>query len=171
MVVAETSDTSSTIPAPTVEIAPTINLNPPSSSTSVTVTLGTGLKKTTPKGTPGRKKGSKYGKKRDSDADVSDDDEFAFDDLPAPKRSKPAVKTRLSDSKPGRRKSIIENEGQALLQCRKIITTVRKHQMAGPFLVPVDPVLLQIPDYFTIIKHPMDLGTVLVFNVNDDLIF
>lgn len=32
--------------------------------------------------------------------------------------------------------------------------------MAGPFLVPVDPVKLNIPDYFDIIKQPMDLGTI-----------
>jgi len=30
----------------------------------------------------------------------------------------------------------------------------------GLFNVPVDPVVLGLPDYFTIIKHPMDLGTV-----------
>ncbi|ESN92547.1 hypothetical protein HELRODRAFT_130363, partial [Helobdella robusta] len=29
-----------------------------------------------------------------------------------------------------------------------------------PFRQPVDPVLLQIPDYFDIIKHPMDLSTI-----------
>lgn len=32
--------------------------------------------------------------------------------------------------------------------------------MAGPFLTPVDPVKLNIPDYFDIIKQPMDLGTI-----------
>ena len=34
------------------------------------------------------------------------------------------------------------------------------HEVAGPFLTPVDPVKLNIPDYFDIIKQPMDLGTI-----------
>lgn len=35
-----------------------------------------------------------------------------------------------------------------------------KLEEAGPFQVPVDPVLLQLPDYFDIIKKPMDLSTI-----------
>ena len=31
---------------------------------------------------------------------------------------------------------------------------------AVPFLAPVDPKKLGILDYFNVIKHPMDLGTV-----------
>ena len=34
------------------------------------------------------------------------------------------------------------------------------HKWAGPFLQPVDPVALHIPDYFDIIKNPMDFGTI-----------
>jgi hypothetical protein len=34
------------------------------------------------------------------------------------------------------------------------------HQFGWIFKTPVDVVKLNIPDYFTIIKHPMDLGTV-----------
>lgn len=35
-----------------------------------------------------------------------------------------------------------------------------KHQYAWPFLTPVDTVKLNLPDYFKIIKRPMDLGTI-----------
>lgn len=35
-----------------------------------------------------------------------------------------------------------------------------KDPWARPFNQPVDPVLLNIPDYPNIIKHPMDFGTV-----------
>ncbi|KAJ1974487.1 hypothetical protein H4R35_003585 [Dimargaris xerosporica] len=44
--------------------------------------------------------------------------------------------------------------------CQAMIRTLKRQRDAGPFLEPVDPVKLNIPDYPTIIKHPMDLGTV-----------
>jgi CREB-binding protein len=34
------------------------------------------------------------------------------------------------------------------------------HKWAKPFMQPVDPVALHIPDYFDIIKNPMDFGTI-----------
>jgi bromodomain-containing factor 1 len=34
------------------------------------------------------------------------------------------------------------------------------YAISYPFLVPVDPIKLNIPTYFEVIKHPMDLGTV-----------
>ncbi|KAL9644512.1 hypothetical protein ABK040_009376 [Willaertia magna] len=42
----------------------------------------------------------------------------------------------------------------------KLITSLKKHEWAWPFNQPVDPIQLHIPDYFDIIKNPMDLGTV-----------
>ena len=41
-----------------------------------------------------------------------------------------------------------------------IMKSVWKHQHAWPFHFPVDTVKLGIPDYFDIIKKPMDLGTI-----------
>nr|XP_061838028.1 bromodomain-containing protein 4 [Nerophis lumbriciformis] len=35
-----------------------------------------------------------------------------------------------------------------------------KHQFAWPFQAPVDAVKLGLPDYYTIIKYPMDMGTI-----------
>ncbi|WAR56945.1 hypothetical protein PtB15_7B798 [Puccinia triticina] len=37
---------------------------------------------------------------------------------------------------------------------------LKKHRSAGPFLAPVDPVALNIPDYFNVVKQPMDLSTI-----------
>lgn len=37
---------------------------------------------------------------------------------------------------------------------------MKRHKSAAPFLYPVDPVALNIPDYFDIIKVPMDLSTI-----------
>jgi bromodomain-containing factor 1 len=47
--------------------------------------------------------------------------------------------------------------------CEEILNELKKpkyQHFAGPFLVPVDPVALSIPDYYKIIKNPMDLQTV-----------
>ncbi|CAN0046473.1 unnamed protein product, partial [Heterosigma akashiwo] len=44
--------------------------------------------------------------------------------------------------------------------CSRIAAKLLAHKEAGPFLRPVDPVALNIPDYFTVIARPMDLGTV-----------
>jgi bromodomain-containing factor 1 len=44
--------------------------------------------------------------------------------------------------------------------CQRILKGLKRHREAGPFLLPVDPVALNIPDYFTVIKQPMDLSTI-----------
>ncbi|KAL8140510.1 hypothetical protein V2J09_006531 [Rumex salicifolius] len=45
-------------------------------------------------------------------------------------------------------------------KCSVILKKLMTHQCSWPFLQPVDPVALKIPDYFSIISKPMDLGTV-----------
>ncbi|VAI76194.1 unnamed protein product [Triticum turgidum subsp. durum] len=45
-------------------------------------------------------------------------------------------------------------------KCQELLKNLMKHRSAGPFVMPVDPVKLCIPDYFDIVKHPMDLGTI-----------
>jgi len=42
----------------------------------------------------------------------------------------------------------------------KIVRSVKTHKSAWPFLGPVDPVGLGIPDYFEVIKEPSDLQTI-----------
>jgi len=37
---------------------------------------------------------------------------------------------------------------------------LRHHMSAHPFNQPVDHIVHQCPDYFEVIKHPMDLSTV-----------
>ncbi|KAL2347010.1 hypothetical protein Fmac_001010 [Flemingia macrophylla] len=44
--------------------------------------------------------------------------------------------------------------------CETLLGRLMAHQFAWVFNTPVDVVKLNIPDYFTVIKHPMDLGTV-----------
>jgi len=45
--------------------------------------------------------------------------------------------------------------------CSLIIKTMERQPNSIPFLKPVDPVALNIPDYFNVIKHPMDFSTIL----------
>lgn len=48
----------------------------------------------------------------------------------------------------------------AFQACQEIIEYLKSHKHAGIFLEPVDPVALNIPTYFDIIKNPMDITTV-----------
>ncbi|EOA15216.1 hypothetical protein CARUB_v10028607mg [Capsella rubella] len=45
-------------------------------------------------------------------------------------------------------------------ECETLLNRLWSHKLGWPFRTPVDPVMLNIPDYFTVIKHPMDLGTI-----------
>lgn len=47
-----------------------------------------------------------------------------------------------------------------LKQCETLLNRLMSHQYGWVFNTPVDIVKLNIPDYFSVIKHPMDLGTV-----------
>ncbi|KAI8912322.1 hypothetical protein DFJ77DRAFT_511868 [Powellomyces hirtus] len=44
--------------------------------------------------------------------------------------------------------------------CARILKRIQGHPSAGPFLTPVDPVALGIPQYLEIIKRPMDISTI-----------
>ncbi|XP_034045681.1 bromodomain-containing protein 4 isoform X3 [Thalassophryne amazonica] len=50
------------------------------------------------------------------------------------------------------------NQLQYLLKV--VLKSLWKHQFAWPFQSPVDAVKLNLPDYYTIIKNPMDMGTI-----------
>ena len=47
-----------------------------------------------------------------------------------------------------------------LRQCTALLKPLLKSESATAFLEPVDPVMLQLPDYLTVITQPMDLGTI-----------
>lgn len=50
--------------------------------------------------------------------------------------------------------------GGAFPDCLKMINQLLNNKSAAPFLQPVDPIALGIPDYPTIITRPMDLSTI-----------
>ncbi|XP_042497806.1 transcription factor GTE10-like isoform X2 [Macadamia integrifolia] len=45
-------------------------------------------------------------------------------------------------------------------QCETLLKRLMSHQFGWAFNTPVDAVKLNIPDYFQVIKHPMDFGTI-----------
>lgn len=45
-------------------------------------------------------------------------------------------------------------------QCESLLKKLMSHEYGWVFNSPVDPVHLNLPDYFDVIKNPMDLGTV-----------
>lgn len=53
------------------------------------------------------------------------------------------------------------NSNMSLLKkCSNLLKKLMSHPHAWVFKEPVDVVKLNIPDYFNVIKHPMDLGTI-----------
>ncbi|QSL64055.1 hypothetical protein MERGE_000210 [Pneumocystis wakefieldiae] len=72
---------------------------------------------------------------------------------PPPPRDLP-----YNETKPHRRKNAAQ-----LQFCRNVIRELQKkthESYAFPFYRPVDPVALNIPDYYKIVKHPMDMSTI-----------
>lgn len=57
----------------------------------------------------------------------------------------------------------------SLLECYKLLKKVMNHQYAWPFNQPVDPIALGIPNYFDVIKEPMDLGTIQVIDFSSNI--
>lgn len=45
-------------------------------------------------------------------------------------------------------------------ECLQVLKVLQQHHHGWMFLCPVDPIALGIPNYFDIIKKPMDLGTI-----------
>lgn len=43
---------------------------------------------------------------------------------------------------------------------KNIVHKAVKHKSGWPFLQPVDPIALELPDYFDVIQDPMDLSTI-----------
>ncbi|KAL2651968.1 hypothetical protein R1flu_020096 [Riccia fluitans] len=79
-----------------------------------------------------------------------------FKGLHRPSRSSETLgSTHESSSSP--RKAFEDNGLKAALA---VVKRVMQIKSAEPFNEPVDPVALEIPDYFDVIKEPMDFGTI-----------
>ncbi|EOY27853.1 DNA-binding bromodomain-containing protein, putative isoform 3 [Theobroma cacao] len=63
----------------------------------------------------------------------------------------------IVDSQPEKRRKMDRGMTQ---QCSALLKALMKHPAGWVFNQPVDPEALGIPDYFSIVKNPMDLGTI-----------
>lgn len=70
------------------------------------------------------------------------------------------AKGRFLPTKPRPEPSTVLSEAAVFKQCEGILKKLMTQKYSHIFNVPVDVVKLQIPDYFDIVKTPMDLGTV-----------
>jgi hypothetical protein len=52
-----------------------------------------------------------------------------------------------------------DSSSSAYQECEGIIDFMYRQQHSAVFAEPVDPVALQIPTYFSVVKHPMDIST------------
>ncbi|XP_022530155.2 bromodomain-containing protein 3-like isoform X1 [Astyanax mexicanus] len=71
-----------------------------------------------------------------------------------PLSKNPLVPETTNHTHPAR----MTNQLQYLLKV--VLKTLWKHQFSWPFQAPVDAVKLRLPDYYKIIKCPMDMGTI-----------
>jgi len=83
-------------------------------------------------------------------------EEFEIDDSFEEK----SKKSMRGNKNPPKRRSISRTSGSELRHCEAILEELMNHQYSWPFNEPVNPEQLKIPDYFNIIKHPIDLGTI-----------
>ena len=70
----------------------------------------------------------------------------------------PKSKDLVYNARPKKKKFATE-----LKFCEEVLNELKKPKYQGinaPFLIPVDPVALGIPEYFKIVKSPMDLSTI-----------
>lgn len=82
---------------------------------------------------------------------------------PPPWRNAPKMKRGLSgrfESAKQAAPPVATSNSMLMKQCDTLLVRLMTHQFGWIFNKPVDVVELKIPDYFTVIKHPMDLGTI-----------
>ncbi|KAJ7956084.1 Transcription factor like [Quillaja saponaria] len=75
-------------------------------------------------------------------------------------RTKRSISGRFESVKPVAPVPVITSDAMLMKQCETLLNRLIKHPFGWAFNKPVNVVKLNIPDYFTVIKHPMDLGTV-----------
>ncbi|XP_073013259.1 transcription factor GTE10-like isoform X2 [Typha latifolia] len=65
--------------------------------------------------------------------------------------------------------SVCNSDAMLMKECENLLKRLMSHKYGWVFNSPVDVVKLNIPDYYTIIKHPMDFGTIKTKVASDTL--
>ncbi|KAL5991141.1 hypothetical protein ACLOJK_012047 [Asimina triloba] len=74
----------------------------------------------------------------------------------------PNLKRGLSDPFESSKQAVPCSKKDTMLmkQCETLLKRLMSHQFGWLFNKPVDPVEMELPDYLSVIKNPMDLGTI-----------
>nr|XP_043637649.1 transcription factor GTE10-like [Erigeron canadensis] len=88
--------------------------------------------------------------------------------VPAPpyqgKKRGPPFKNRTGNGGPRSKKAAlpppVTGIPMLMKQCEMLLKKLMAHDFGWAFNTPVDAVAWNVPDYYTVIQHPMDLGTV-----------
>ncbi|URE47106.1 bromodomain domain containing protein [Musa troglodytarum] len=75
-------------------------------------------------------------------------------------RMKRGISGKFESSKTAERPVSANNSNLVMKQCQTLLKLLMSHKYGWVFNKPVDPKKLNIPDYYTVIKQPMDLGTI-----------
>lgn len=87
---------------------------------------------------------------------VSQGNDYSMAKTPVPGTNKRGPEWVIAGQNEKRQKI----DRSVVVQCSTILKKLMSHEAGWVFNTPVDPVALNIPDYFSIISAPMDLGTV-----------
>nr|XP_006825302.1 PREDICTED: bromodomain-containing protein 4A-like [Saccoglossus kowalevskii] len=79
---------------------------------------------------------------------------------PAPQQTSEPLSPETQEVKMEQKRQHGRQTNQLQYLRNVVMKAVWKHQFAWPFHAPVNPAELGLPDYFDIIKNPMDLGTI-----------
>ncbi|KAL6990501.1 hypothetical protein U1Q18_043554, partial [Sarracenia purpurea var. burkii] len=85
---------------------------------------------------------------------------YASDTLKAKSCAMGSHKRKFQGVGDGKKEKRRKMDRTVTRQCSSILKQLMTHPAGWVFNQPVDPVKLDIPDYFTIISEPMDLGTI-----------
>ncbi|XP_057488646.1 transcription factor GTE3, chloroplastic-like [Actinidia eriantha] len=85
---------------------------------------------------------------------------YAADNLKVKSSAMGTKKRGLEAVEECRKEKRRKMDRSATQQCYKVLRELMTHPAGRVFNQPVDPIKLHIPDYFSIISEPMDLGTV-----------
>ncbi|ETW08266.1 hypothetical protein, variant 1 [Aphanomyces invadans] len=96
-------------------------------------------------------------RQREWDGPSSDEDEVV---TPRQTRQSSSNHTPLKGGDLVNWKTIHDHEHPLRSVCAALVTRMIQEEKAPPFSRPVDPVADGCPDYFAVVKHPMDLATV-----------